>query len=58
MLVMDRRANKFAAELLMPDEKFTQIWNSNSSVIEVAKYFNVSLEAVKIRAANLLGELY
>lgn len=58
MSAMDRRANKFAAELLMPDKKFTEIWNSTSSVVEVAKYFNISLEAVKIRAAVLLGEIF
>jgi Zn-dependent peptidase ImmA (M78 family) len=55
LIKRDIRANKFAAELLMPTEKFLEIWKESKNTEEVAKKFGVSIEAVKIRASNLLG---
>lgn len=55
---MDIKANQFAAELLMPKEKFIEVWNRETSPEEVAKFFGVSVEATKIRASNLLGEIF
>jgi len=57
MREMDVRANKFAAELLMPEKKFIEIWHTEYSPERVALFFNVSVEATKIRAANLIGEI-
>ena len=57
MVQWDIKANKFAAELLMPEEKFIEVWKKLSSLEEVAEYFKVSIEAAKIRASNLLGEM-
>ena len=49
------RANKFAAELLMPTEKFIEIWKKTKNIEEIATLFKVSTEAVKYRAVNVLG---
>ena len=49
------RANKFAAELLMPTEKFIEIWKKTKNIEEIATLFKVSAEAVKYRAVNVLG---
>ncbi len=49
------RANKFAAELLIPTDKFKESWKSGKTIEEIAKIYGVSNEAVRIRAANLLG---
>lgn len=58
MRIKDIKANQFAAELLMPQDKFIEVWNNNTSPEAVAKFFNVSKEAVQIRAAALLGEIF
>lgn len=58
MRKMDIRANQFAADLLMPKDKFTEIWREKISPKEVSVFFNVSIEAVKTRAAVLLGEIF
>jgi Zn-dependent peptidase ImmA (M78 family) len=47
-------ANKFAAELLMPKQIFdTYIQNVSSKVEDIAKHFQVSSMAVRIRAKEL-----
>lgn len=54
---MDVRANKFAADLLMPEAHFVQQWLESSNVESVANHFGVSADAVKIRAACVIGEI-
>jgi len=58
MRAMDINANQFAAELLMPEKKFIEIWKKETISGQVAKFFGVSVEAVKIRASVLLGEIF
>ncbi|UAT42651.1 ImmA/IrrE family metallo-endopeptidase [Anaplasmataceae bacterium AB001_6] len=48
-------ANQFAAELLMPSSKFIEIYKKSNTLQEVASFFNVSVEAVTVRAHILLG---
>ena len=48
-------ANCFAAELLMPEEKFKEVFSQANKIDEVANTFNVSPSAVTIRAKDLLG---
>lgn len=55
---MDIEANKFAADLLMPEEKFIEIWNKETAPEQVSKFFGVSVEAAKIRASAVLGEIF
>lgn len=50
---IEREADKLAAELLMPEDIFKQVWNSSDSVEEVAKYFNVSQAAATVRGGIL-----
>ena len=58
MRKMDINANQFAAQLLMPEIKFIEIWNQKTTPEQVADFFGVSVEAVKIRASVLLGEIF
>lgn len=58
MRMMDIKANEFAFELLMPEDKFIEIWNKKTTPEEVAKFFGVTVDAVKIRAYSLLGEIF
>lgn len=58
MQKMDVEANKFASEILMPEEKFIELWKYETSPEKVAKYFGVSVEGAKIRASVLLGEIF
>lgn len=53
-----KRANIFAYEILMPDEKFTEVWCTEASAGSVAEYFGVSVDSVVIRASLLLGEIF
>jgi predicted transcriptional regulator len=57
MVWRDIRANKFAAELLMPLEQFIKIWDKSSNIEEVAEKFNVSPYSAKLRAETLLGQI-
>ena len=57
MLRRDVAANKFAADLLMPQEVFIRKWKESSNPEQVAEYFKVSPNAVRVRAAVLLGEI-
>ncbi len=51
---IEKEANKFAAELLMPESKFDHYINNRSSKVEeIAEYFQVSTMAVRIRARQL-----
>lgn len=51
---MEVEANQFAAELLMPEERFSNFVNNKSSKVEdIAEYFQVSAMAVRIRAKQL-----
>lgn len=57
MRIKDIKANQFAAELLMPEEAFIKKWRECSSPEEVADYFSVSVDAARMRANALLGEI-
>ena len=51
---IEREANKFAAELLMPKKAFDEfIQNISSTVEDIGKHFQVSSMAVRIRAKEL-----
>jgi len=53
---METEANKIAADILMPREKFIKIWQALENLEEVAQKFKVSISAATIRANYLLGE--
>lgn len=57
MYKRDVEANRWAAELLMPQQTFIHKWKNSTNAEEVAEYFMVSSDAVKVRAAVLLGEI-
>lgn len=57
MRQMDKKANHFAADLLMPEEKFIEKWQELSNPQDVADFFDVSVEAAKVRAACVIGEI-
>ncbi len=46
-------ADEFAAELLMPEEKFREIWNATHDIPTAQIYFNVSKAAVQKRIEKL-----
>lgn len=49
----ERRANDFAANLLMPEKQFIEQWIALGSLDKVSDYFFVSKDAAKYRAINL-----
>jgi Zn-dependent peptidase ImmA (M78 family) len=49
----ERRANDFAAQLLMPESTFIEQWLALPSVEKVADYFSVSKDAASYRAINI-----
>jgi Zn-dependent peptidase ImmA (M78 family) len=50
----ERQANKFASEILMPEEKFQEFLDQNiTNVDELAKNFQVSTLALRVRAKEL-----
>lgn len=49
----EREADQFAADLLMPKDEFTRIWNLAGSLQEVADYFGVSPMAANVRGVLL-----
>lgn len=53
---MEIEANEMAAELLMPEKEFKEVWEKANTPEEVAKKFNVSVSAVVVRANRLMGE--
>lgn len=51
---MEREANSFASEVLMPREKFmAYIKNTSSKIEDIASHFHVSAQAVQLRAKSL-----
>jgi Zn-dependent peptidase ImmA (M78 family) len=51
---METEANKFAAELLMPEPEFRKYISEHSaSVSDIAEHFHVSSMAVRVRAKQL-----
>ena len=51
--LVEREANCFAAEFLMPEKDLRQSFSTNSSLIHLAEEYNVSLSAMKWRCHNL-----
>lgn len=49
----ERQADQFAADLLMPKDTFERVWDSSTSLKEVADYFGVSQMAANVRALLL-----
>jgi Zn-dependent peptidase ImmA (M78 family) len=49
---MEREANQFAAELLMPEEEFIK-QAETKNIDGLSDYFGTSLEAIGFRALNL-----
>lgn len=54
---MEREANNFAAEILMPQKEFMEQCQKLDSIDDVAQYFGVSISAATIRA-DRLGRMY
>lgn len=50
---IEREADAFAGELLMPEETFIQVWENSQTLQEVADTFGVSEMAANVRAAVL-----
>jgi len=51
---MEVEANRFAAELLMPKDAFTNFIKNNSTKVEdIASHFQVSSMAIRVRAKQL-----
>lgn len=51
---MEIEANSFAAELLMPEERFRKLVDSGVTIVEkIATHFQVSSMAVRVRAKKL-----
>ncbi len=59
MYEMDRRANQFATELLVPEyilkEKYNIKKHSDEEIKKIAKYFNVSSQVIAIRVQECFG---
>ncbi|RDD63201.1 ImmA/IrrE family metallo-endopeptidase [Ferruginivarius sediminum] len=51
----ETEANRFAAGLLMPRDLVLAEWEKTGSLSEVAKRFQVSKQAMRIRLEGLLG---
>ncbi|MAG44831.1 hypothetical protein CL633_02990 [bacterium] len=47
------KANKFAANILMPEDNFFEAWKKHSSMQDIANEFDVSILAASIRAEKL-----
>lgn len=55
---MEIEANKFAADILMPQQEFLAKCDELNSIEDVAKYFGVSVSAASVRANQLGGWLF
>ncbi|WP_415720585.1 ImmA/IrrE family metallo-endopeptidase [Photobacterium ganghwense] len=56
---METEANNFAGALLMPKEEFVYyVRNTSKQIEDIAKEFNVSAMAVKVRADVIKGNTY
>lgn len=53
--VCERRANKYAAEILMPEGEVLRCTDRNMSIADMLSYFGVSEEAMKIRLEEVEG---
>ena len=51
----ETEANKFAANILMPEDEFIKICDEVNSIEEIAAYFGVSIQAATIRAQKVKG---
>ena len=50
----EHQANRFAADILMPEDRFNQLFNSKKGdILEIANAFGVSESAIKFRAKTL-----
>lgn len=54
---LEVEANKIAAEILMPEDEFLDIWDTASSIEEVAEKFQVSASAATVRAGVLCDQM-
>ena len=54
---IESEANTIAAEILMPEQEFVQVFKLANSLEEVAEKFGVSTAAAAIRAKCLIGEV-
>lgn len=54
---LETEANKFAAEILMPEKEFLKQCICQNSIDDIASFFGVSISAATIRA-DRLGGLY
>jgi Zn-dependent peptidase ImmA (M78 family) len=52
----ESEANELAGEILMPEEKFKEVWSLYNTIQEVADFFKVSESAATIRGKKLLNE--
>lgn len=50
---LEKEANYFAANLLMPKEKVKEIWSLSTEPLEIAKKFDVSEVSMTFRLKNL-----
>jgi Zn-dependent peptidase ImmA (M78 family) len=49
----EKRANCFAALLLMPEDQFIEQWIALGSIDKIADYFSVSRDAARYRSMNM-----
>lgn len=56
--IMENEANKFAADILMPENEFLAKCEELNTIEDVAKYFGVSVSAASVRANQLGGWLF
>lgn len=54
---LEIEANHIAAEILMPEEEFLTVWETASSIEEVAEVFQVSPSAATVRAGVLCDQM-
>lgn len=54
---LEIEANKFAAELLMPEAAFKNAWDKANQIDDVAETFDVSPSAASFRAKELFGAI-
>lgn len=54
---MEKEANEFAAELLMPAELIRDKWQELKNIQKMARYFGVSIESMSIRLSNVIEDI-
>ncbi len=52
-ILMEKEANNFAAEILMPEDKVKEYWNLTHDIVRCADAFHVSKSAMAIRLEKL-----